>query len=115
MTPVADLLTQSRAQHLAKKHYAGKVNKTGTITSPPNYPAAEAAITDALLLRRQAHALDPEMTDPAWAEDLRANNRVTSADLMTWFEGYLTNDPHGALAKEFAKTGQIMRDAHRGV
>ena len=86
---VAQLLSQSRAAHLRKKHAAGKANRDGIVTQRPNYPEAEQAIRDALALREQAHALDPDQTDPAWAIDQVANRGHSSQILLSWFRTYL--------------------------
>jgi len=87
---VADLLRLSRAEHLAKKCAAGRANSDGVVTEAPNYPKAEAHIREAIRLREAAHALDPEMADPAWADDLAKNKGVSSESLLTWFRHYLT-------------------------
>lgn len=89
-TVVAQLLSQSRAAHLRKKHAAGKANRDGIVTSRPNYPAAEQAIREAFALRAQAHRLDPNQTDPAWAFDQVANRGHSSQIMMSWFQTYLT-------------------------
>lgn len=86
---VHQLLARSRAEHAAKKEAAGRTNKDGVVISAPNYPKAEAHIREAIRLREAAHALDPEMQDPAWAEDF-ASNRIKSQDLLTWFRQYVT-------------------------
>lgn len=86
---VSQLLQQSRAAHLRKKHAAGKADRNGVITSVPNYTAAERHITEALDLRRQAEALDPEHTDPAWADDQSQNRGLSSQQMIDWFEEYL--------------------------
>jgi len=86
---VSDLLAAARKAHLAKKHAAGKVGSDGKVTSNPNYPTAEAHIREALRLRQQAHALDPQHLDPAWQTDQVENKGVPHQDLMAWFELYL--------------------------
>lgn len=87
-SPVADLLQQSRAAHLRKKYVAGRADKQGRISHPPDYPQAESHIAEALRLRLEAEALDPEHTDPAWSTDLSANKGVSSADLIAFFRAY---------------------------
>lgn len=93
--PIADavsisiLLQQSRAAHLRKKHAAGRANKDGIVTTPPNYPQAEQHIRDAITFRETAERLDPEHLDSAWIEDQAANKGKTSAELLSWFRHYL--------------------------
>lgn len=84
------LLAQSRAAHDRKKKAAGLTDKTGAITSRPDYPTAEAAILTALDLRQQAHALDPEHLAPAWSTDQLANRGLTHEQMCAWFAQYLT-------------------------
>lgn len=86
---VSSLLTLSRAAHLQKKHHAGRTNKQGQVSSPPNYPQAEAAIREAITAREQAHQLDPDQTDPAWIEDQSLNKGMTSLALLAMFRDYL--------------------------
>lgn len=86
---VSQLLTQSRTAHLAKKQAAGRSSPQGIVTQQPNYPLAESHIREALRLREEAHRLDPQMTDAAWADDLAANKGVTSDALVDWFRSYL--------------------------
>ena len=74
---VSALLKRSRAHHDAKRKLANK--------STPNYPKAEAEITNALDLRLQAHALDPNHLDPEWANDV-----VPHDALVDWFRLYPT-------------------------
>lgn len=83
MSQVADLLAASRAAHERKKQHAGRADKHGNVTHPPNYGRAEAEIAEALRLRREAHGLDPEHLDPAWALD-----RVPHTKLMAFYEAY---------------------------
>lgn len=114
ISEVARLLTAARAMHFQKKHFAGKRAKDGTLT-PPNYPEAERCIFEALTLRQQADALDPDHADPAWRFDLTENKGIPHERLMASYREYLTTDPQSALAREFikeqasAKTGAEMR------
>ena len=87
---IADLLALSRAAHLEKKRAAGRANKDGIVTVQPDYPTAEAKITEALRYRTEANALDPNHLDPAWVEDTRQNKGVTHEELCAYFRGYLT-------------------------
>lgn len=86
---VAELLAASRAAHLQKKHAAGRVDKQGVVIAQPNYPKAEGHIAEALRLRREAHALDPDQMDSAWQID-RTLNGCDSETLMRFFEKYPT-------------------------
>jgi len=86
---IAQLLQQSRSEHMLKKEAAGRTDSDGKIIYHPNYPKAEAHIREAIRLREDAHALDPEKRDPAWAEDF-AQNGVKSEELLAWFRHYLT-------------------------
>lgn len=86
---VAQLLQQSRAEHMLKKEAAGRTNSDGKIIARPDYTKAEAHVREAIRCREEAHALDPEKRDPAWAEDF-AQNGTTSDELLAWFRHYLT-------------------------
>ena len=87
---VATLLAQSRSGHLRKKHQAGKADKRGSVVSPPDYPQAEQAIREAIRTREEAHALDPDHTDPAWVSDQALNRGVSHEALLAWLRQYLT-------------------------
>lgn len=86
---VATLLQQSRSAHLAGKLAAGRTDANGVVVSALDTVKAKASIYESLSLREDAHALDPDMSDPAWSADLGANKGVKSADLMAWFRQYL--------------------------
>jgi hypothetical protein len=81
MTEVASLLQRSRAAHLAKKR---------AVFGTPDYPKAEAHIREAIAYRKAAEALDSAHADPCWSEDRALNQGVASADLLAWFQRYLT-------------------------
>lgn len=85
---VEALLRQSRAAHDRKKQAAGLTDKDGKVTRRPNYPQAEAEMCEALRLRQEAHALDPEHTSPAWAADQIANKGLTHEQMCEWFSQY---------------------------
>lgn len=87
---ISHLLTTARAEHLAKKHAAGRANKAGHVTIPPNYVKAEQHIRQAVACREEAERLDPEHTAPAWREDLAANKGQTNQTLLAWMRHYLT-------------------------
>ena len=86
---VATLLAQSRAAHLRKKHHAGRADPKGRVLSAPDYPQAEHAIREAIRTREEAHALDPDHTDPAWVSDQALNHGVSHEVLMAFFRQYL--------------------------
>ncbi len=85
---VAQKLAASRDAHLRKKHAAGKIDSLGTVESAPDYPKAEAHILEALTLRLEAHALDPQHEAPAWAEDTAANKGLSDDALLMFFVAY---------------------------
>lgn len=87
---VARLLAASREAHLRKKRFAGVVDQGGTVTSAPDYPKAESHIAEALRLRLEANALDPQHTAPEWAADQVINKGITDAQLIEWFRVYPT-------------------------
>ena len=84
---VTDLLAASFSAHQTKKRAAGTIDKNGAPTEP-DYPKAEQCIALALVLRLQAHANDPDHTDPAWASDLLAHRGVTHDALVQWYRDY---------------------------
>jgi hypothetical protein len=75
---VADLLLASRAAHNRKRQSTGKTDKHGVISSRPDYQKAEAHIAEALRLRLEAHALDPEHADPEWARDVAPHDELVA-------------------------------------
>lgn len=79
MSDVSDLLTQSRAAHLAMKGTLPTRNPDGTKT------AGEPSDTHRLLalaldLREQAHAADPDHLDEGWRADV-----VDHIDLVEFY------------------------------
>jgi hypothetical protein len=87
---VTDRLAQSRAAHTKYRLLAGRIGKDGTVSHQPNLYDAGQAIALALSARLDAHALDPEMTDPAWAADERLNKGASSAVLIDFYAKALT-------------------------
>lgn len=85
---VGRLLNASREAHKRKKFSAGTINAKGDVANPPNYPQAEQHMADALRLRLEAHALDPEHTSEAWRVDQLANRGVTHDQLVTFMTKY---------------------------
>lgn len=77
---VSSLLKRSRAHHQRKTALANRrIGKSHV----PNYPQAESEAAQALELRLRAHALDPEHTDPEWA-----NDPVPHADIVAFLTRY---------------------------
>jgi hypothetical protein len=87
---VAALLSQSRAAHDRKKKAAGLTDKKGIVTRHPDYPTAEAETREALRLREEAHALDPDHTAPAWSVDQAANKGLSHRQMCDWLAFYQT-------------------------
>ena len=85
---IADLLQQSRQHALNRKRHAGRANKDGLVSTPPDYPQAEAHAAQALDLRLQAHNLDPEHADPAWVTDLSANRGISHDAIVAFLTEY---------------------------
>ena len=86
---ISDLLTQARAAHRQKIDHAGRVDKHGVVIVQPDYVTAASHARKALRLREQAHAKDPQQTDPAWLSDQSANKGVSSAALCASLRRYL--------------------------
>lgn len=78
---VASLLTRSRAAALARTALANRLRGKH---HRPDYAAATEQARLALTLRQQAHALDPDHTDPAWGLDM-----VSHADVCAFLQAYL--------------------------
>ena len=93
------LLVASRAAHDMKKRNAGIINKAGDVIAKPNWPVAEQHIVEALRLRLEAHALDPEHTASGWAQDA-----APDAELIKFYLAYsLPHIPRAQLAQVFAR------------
>lgn len=85
---ISALLGQSRAAHDRKKKAAGLTDKDGKITRTPDYREAEAEMREALRLREEAHALDPDHTSPAWHADQLANKGLSHQQIVEWMQAY---------------------------
>lgn len=83
---VRGLLTASRAAHQRSFQHRGRIDKQGRLSKAAELHKAGPAIEEAVKLRLQAHALDPEHLDPAWLDDQAANKGVPS-DVMVGFLG----------------------------
>ena len=77
------LLSASRAAHDAKKRKAGLIDREGKVKTKPNYAEAEQHIVEALRLRVEAHALDPDHTADGWSQD-----RAPDAELIRFYVAY---------------------------
>lgn len=73
---VNTLLVASRAAHDRKRLAAGRVDRYGKVIAPPNWPVAEQHIAEALRLRLEAHALDPDHTASGWRDDLASDDKL---------------------------------------
>jgi len=70
---VIELLSQSRAQHLAYRSAQPRRDTQGTI-SDGNPEEAAAALSEAGRLRAQAELADPSHADPAWVIEPMTHN-----------------------------------------
>lgn len=92
MPDVAALLAQSRAAHAQSFQHRGRIDAHGRAQTLPQLQSAGASIQNALSLRLEAHALDPDHLDPAWLEDTAANKGVPSDVFIGFLGRYLTPD-----------------------
>lgn len=93
---IADLLAQSRAAHFRKKQSAGRADRAGQVTTPPNYVTTESHIKDALLYRIQAEVLDPQHEDTtAWYTD-QVEAKAASDSLLRFYVSYLSTDRYSS-------------------
>lgn len=85
MTTVTRLLTESRAAHERYRRAVQGHIKVGAqvLQRTPNYADADAACVDALRLRLEADAADPEHADPAWQLDA-----VSHDELVLFYRTY---------------------------
>lgn len=91
---IAHLLAASRAAHQRSFQHRGRIDKTGKVSVPPRLHAAGQDTREALRLRLEAHASDPQHTDPAWLTDTEANKGVSHDAMVVFLGRYLT--PVGA-------------------
>lgn len=87
---VAELLAQSRQAHQRSFQSRGRINKQGTVSHAPTLTEAGAQIREALRLRTEAHALDPQQADAAWLADRQAMKGQPSDALLSFYVGYLS-------------------------
>ncbi|HJP60598.1 MAG TPA: hypothetical protein VJ865_11375 [Gemmatimonadaceae bacterium] len=81
---VAELLAQSKQAHTEYRRFAGSVDKKGKMIQPYDEQRCVAAVERAKSTREQAHALDPEHSDPAWQ-----TNGVMHTELLAFYEKFL--------------------------
>lgn len=89
MSTVAEYLIASREAHMQYHTASGELFGDGTLKRPPHQPGRTAAIQAALDARLAAEAADPTHADPAWATDQALNKGIPSADLITFYRGFL--------------------------
>lgn len=69
---IADLLAASRDAHQRYRENLPRRVPNGsgsTVAVPGDADAAGTALSKACRFRSEAHVLDPQQTDPAWADD----------------------------------------------
>lgn len=86
---VASLLQQSQAEHLAYREALPRrvPNGSSTVPVPGDAELAGVHLAAACRFRAEAHALDPQQTDPAWADE--AGTHPHDA-LLDFYVGQLT-------------------------
>lgn len=88
---VAELLAASRAWHERYRHASGTIDSHGRVAAPPRISEAGAFVLEALRLRTDAHALDPDQTSPAWSIDRAVNKGQPSDRLVDFYVSYLAS------------------------
>lgn len=86
---VADLLERSRTAYQQKRMAPGRQMR-GMVVTPRTYVRSERCIAEALRLRNEAEALDPEHVSPAWLDDQALSAGVSHREWMVLFHQYLT-------------------------
>ena len=71
---IAELLQQSRAAHALFRRFSPHVRAVGSqkVVTAGDVTAARAHLALAGAFRKEAHDRDPDMTDPAWVDDIAA-------------------------------------------
>lgn len=82
MTEVARLLTAARVH---ERNRVASANRRSAGQPQPDYVAATASAQLALDARLEAHTLDPEHADPAWAGDRLSHNQQ-----LQWLRDYIS-------------------------
>jgi hypothetical protein len=88
---VAALLQAAAAAHGRYSHARG-VMAQGQMRRRPDLLACGQAVRDALAARIEAHALDPQHTDPAWIADQQAMHGQSHDAMVTFYASYLARD-----------------------
>lgn len=106
------LLAESRAAHEAKKRKAGVIDRDGRVVTNPNWPEAEQHIVEALRLRVEAHALDPDHTAPGWSVPIPpAKTATPDAELIRFYvayaKPYIPADVMAQIIERFPQYGEI--------
>jgi hypothetical protein len=83
---VSELLSAARTAHETYRRSVPHMrpNTSGKLVQVSgDIAAAEAAVRDALRLRLEADALDPDHADPAWKAEISSNYR--NSELCAWY------------------------------
>jgi hypothetical protein len=83
---VREHLTASRAAHQRFRIASG--HNDGRSIRQPDDTAIALALREALDAREAAEAADGDHLDPAWTEDIAANNGVNSATLLHFYRDW---------------------------
>lgn len=86
---VADLLERSRTAYQQKRMAPGRQMR-GMVVTPRTYVRSEQCIAEALRLRNEAEAMDPDHLSPAWLDDQALNAGVSHREWVVLFHQYLT-------------------------
>ena len=88
---VAALLQAASAAH-GRYSYARGLMAQGRLTRRPDLLACGQAVRAALAARIEAHALDPQHTDPAWIADQQAMRGQSHDAMVAFYSAYLARD-----------------------
>jgi hypothetical protein len=87
---IASLLQQSKDEHLAYREALPRRIASGggqTIAVPGDAELAGVHLAAACRFRAEAHVLDPQQTDPAWADEAATHDHGA---LLDFYVGQLT-------------------------
>lgn len=109
---IGELLAAARKEHELYRanvpHMrAGVGGKLQAISG--NADASIAHMTEALRLRLEADAQDPQRRDPAWANDLAA--RFRHNDVVAWYQERLADGPAAGEARRLEQIQRINGQA----
>lgn len=109
---IGELLSAARSEHEQYRanvpHMrAGSGGKLQAITGDAD--ASIAHMTEALRLRLEADAQDPQHLDPAWAMDLAS--RFRHNDVVQWYQDRLANGPSAGEAQRLENIKRINEQA----